>query len=327
MVLCRNLVLFLTSTKNVIPNWADYEDPVVPLSAIDFEDDEMVVDTFSFNDSKTNLEQLFVHRSPSSSLTNRNILKAENVAPSLAATQQAVKFKILADYLGHKLEKRPSFDHLLSTNIIKAPLYVSSLLQNPRQQLQFNQTLVHLETRMYHRPPRDFLVMLNIIKGEAAPSLQSIQQCLKFRRMKDTLDHKLEQRPNVSYLLSQNILKETTVSNNLQAAQQSLRFHVAQATLDHKLKETFRTKKEFSAFEFTRAAADLKQKLATRVSLNKLLGDGILQDSRRVARSLQGSVYSLRNRTFSSAEDLFDVTAVVAVVNARDNSLTNERDV
>ena len=75
MVLSRNLVLFVTSTKNVIPNWADYEDPVVPLSSYDFDDDEDVVDTFSYNDSKQNLEQLFLNRSPSSSLANRNILK------------------------------------------------------------------------------------------------------------------------------------------------------------------------------------------------------------------------------------------------------------
>ena len=147
-------------------------------------------------------------------------LTAENVAPSLAATQQSVKFKLLTDYLGHKLEKRPSFDQLLEINILKAPIYVSSLLQSPRQQLLFNQTLVHLESRLYNRPPRDLLVMLNIIKGETAPSLHAIQQCLKFRRMKDSLDHKLVQRPNISFLLSQNILKEHSVSNNLQAAQQ-----------------------------------------------------------------------------------------------------------
>jgi hypothetical protein len=306
MVMYQNIVFFVTNAKshNIIPNWADFDEPVVPLSSIDFEDDEIVINTFSYDLSKQNLEQLILLRSPSSSLANRNILKgnslfshfclsssAENIAPSLAATQQIIKFKLLSDVLEHKLERRPSLDDLMSTNILKAPLYVSSLLQSLQQQIKFNQTIIQVDHKLYHRPTRTALITLNIIRGEVAPSLHAVQQSLKFRKTKSSLDHKLEIRPKAIYLVQQNILKEhhAMLSSNIQAAQQvinrplgnskicqSLKFHVAQATLDHKLKEN-RPKKEFSMFEFTEAASNLKHKLETRVSLNKLLGDGILQ--------------------------------------------------
>ena len=159
----------------------------------------------------------------------------------------------------------------------------------------------------HHRPLRTVLVENNIIKGSfppftkdfnnlnfnhldgVAPSLQAVQQSLKFRTTSIVLDHKLEHRPEVSYLVEHNILPSLTDMAEYQTDSESEGISLSQnqnirnrliGPIFSYIKECllifFVIDEKENEDRFHEAAVSLKHKLEKRPSMSQLIDTGIL---------------------------------------------------
>jgi len=107
------------------------------------------------------------------------------------------------------------------------------------RRIMFDMAQSFLECKLEERPSKIELVSRNILKEElsgwVAPSIQGVQQKLKFQRRVDELEVLLEQRPNLITLVGSNILKGFSVAPILQAAQQMLKFKTLMNLMSQKL--------------------------------------------------------------------------------------------
>jgi len=192
-----------------------------------------------FQQKLDNLEHKVENRPERKDLVDSNIIRAEfYVSSNLHATQQTLKFQTTADSLDHKLDKnfRPSPETLKDYNIIKGEIStVSPNLQATATALRFLTIAATLDHKLEKRPAMSQLFDSHILKnnpeyndfedneetGILEPAFLLFDQ---FHTTADTLEHKLEQRPQIESLIVHNILKENSqsVAPSLVAVQQNL---------------------------------------------------------------------------------------------------------
>jgi len=171
--------------------------------------------TLEFEEIQDFLEEKLEQRPSKHCLIDRNILKEEldqEIANSIQAIQQRLKFKRRVIQLNKRLKRRPEYSALFGSNILK-DLGVSPSLYSSQQSLKFKTSCFILERKLRHRPLALDLIQSNIMKAgcEVAPNLQSTQQNLKFKTIVSTLDHKLERRPSSQDLIDHNIIEANGV--------------------------------------------------------------------------------------------------------------------
>ncbi|OLL25039.1 hypothetical protein NEOLI_000145 [Neolecta irregularis DAH-3] len=127
-------------------------------------------------------------------------LKDTSVAPSLIAKQDELKLWMKKDELSHQLECRPTPEDLIRRGILnegESPVRLKS--QAPLKE--------RLEDFFEHRPAAQELKDRNIMKdSSAAPALIAKQDELKQRMTKTTLEHNLQNRPELDTVIAQGIL-------------------------------------------------------------------------------------------------------------------------
>eukprot|EP01119_Soliformovum_irregulare_P010853 TRINITY_DN2671_c0_g1_i1.p1 TRINITY_DN2671_c0_g1~~TRINITY_DN2671_c0_g1_i1.p1 ORF type:complete len:308 (+),score=74.92 TRINITY_DN2671_c0_g1_i1:144-1067(+) len=206
------------------------------------------------------LETKLENRPSRLDLIQHNIMKEEDIAPSIQAAQQKLKFNRKVDELDNWMGHRPDRSELIDHNIIRGG-QIAPNLQAVHQQVSFKKTVLSMEHKYGQRPSYEHLVELNIIKTDApkkpvhtkapkeneeeehvAQSLDGLEivtldESDSSPDSKVTLSHKLEHRPAVGTLVNQNILKgnSSVVAPSLHAKQQVLSRHLSNSRLKNTL--------------------------------------------------------------------------------------------
>lgn len=99
-------------------------------------------------------------------LIETNILKCtpDMVSSRIHQSSVSTRFRLLKDEVGQKLRNRPSWQSLLSMNIVKFDHQISPRIHKSQSSLLFKQNQRRLKKKLYNRPSIDELKTCNIIK-------------------------------------------------------------------------------------------------------------------------------------------------------------------
>jgi len=182
--------------------------------------------TLQFKKTAIMLEHKLETRPLKVHLVARDIIPIEGseIAPALRAIQRKLQFLQKVHELQNRVERRPNVLYLLEINVLKGDPRITCNLQALQQTLKFQTTVLAVAHKLENRRSISALVESNIIKrGSVAPNLQATQQALKFQTTALTLDHSLQHRRNPKQLQNQNIIKESqTFHKNAESLEQKL---------------------------------------------------------------------------------------------------------
>jgi len=260
-----------------------------------------------FQQKLDNLENKLESRPERRELLDSHIIKAESyVSSNLQATQQTLKFQTTVDTIDHKLDKafRPSAESLKEHNIMKGNVgSMAPNLQATATSLRFLTIAATLDHKLEKRPALSVLFDSHILKtslenankneDEDTPTREPAFLLFDgFHTTADTLESKLEHRPQMESLIENNILKENcqSVAPSLAAAQQNLSKHRRTNSLNIKLtmrpskghlKELNILKPEGVAMTVDllarqRATINLTHKIEHRPSVDDLIAQNVL---------------------------------------------------
>eukprot|EP01113_Clastostelium_recurvatum_P022368 TRINITY_DN2666_c0_g1_i3.p1 TRINITY_DN2666_c0_g1~~TRINITY_DN2666_c0_g1_i3.p1 ORF type:complete len:454 (-),score=95.37 TRINITY_DN2666_c0_g1_i3:1467-2828(-) len=182
----------------------------------------------TFHSTAHILDHKLESRPAKGDLVDHHILISPNIAPTLLATQQQLKFQTTASSLDHKLEHRPAHADLVDSNIIRVPTGVAPSLAARQQEIKFQTTASTVDHKLGSRPPKNQLVVTNIIRTsgpQVSSVIQERQEILKFKKTKTSMKNKISVRPGKDKLVDRNILK-TRPAQIEEAAQKLQRLRI-----------------------------------------------------------------------------------------------------